>query len=264
MELYENINYTSNIKFLISSFIREYDISKANITILRDKGVLSQSEYVKCFNMNKQDREKYIGLMYFKVENLDTILKQGIIEAKKMFFEANNIKDHEVLCIKNDAVFLINRVASYTTFGNVVFNNKNTYTSYYKIFDKELYYSLDVINRFEKLDIKGISKEKIKLHESYFIDFLKTLFNSAQTDSLDNTINLLMNFYNMYIHKDLEIGYYRRFDSESRYYTQRMGYLNNQYALDTADYSNLDSLDISYNLNILMELNRIYSSIYLR
>lgn len=262
--LYENINYSSNIKFLISSYIREYDISKANITILRDKGVLSQSDYIKCFNMPKQDREKYIGLLYYKINNLDNILKQGIIEAKKMFFEANNIQDNEVLCIKNDAVFLINKIAPYTVFGNVVFNNKNTYTSYYNIFNKELYYNLDTINNIEVLDIKGISKDKIKLHENYFIDFLKVLFNSAQTESLDKTIELLMNFYNMYINKELEVGYYRTFDSYSKYYTKKMGYLNNVYALDSISYSNLDYIDISYNLNILMELNRIYSSIFLK
>ena len=53
-------------------------------------------------------RQVYVGKLQRDKAIVD-ILKAGIIEAKKILFEANDIKDYEVLSIKNDAVFIINR-----------------------------------------------------------------------------------------------------------------------------------------------------------
>ena len=48
-------------------------------------------------------RQTFVGKLQRDNQSIVRILKDGIIEAKKMFFEANYIDDKDVLSIKNDA-----------------------------------------------------------------------------------------------------------------------------------------------------------------
>ena len=59
-KIYQKVNYLSPIKYLINTYIREYDLSKANINSLLYTKRIDQSMYDKLFNMNKNDREKRI------------------------------------------------------------------------------------------------------------------------------------------------------------------------------------------------------------
>ena len=40
--IYEETNYSAGINYLTNTFIREYDISKANINVLYSKGLLDK------------------------------------------------------------------------------------------------------------------------------------------------------------------------------------------------------------------------------
>ena len=139
MELWENINYTSEISYLNNIFIYELDIQKANINILYSKGVIDKETYDFLYNSERMVRQVYIGKLQ-KDTTVVNVLKQGIIEAKKTLFEINNIKDYEVLSIKNDAVFIIGRLPKVTDFGLVKFIPKNTYTGFYRVCNYEFYY----------------------------------------------------------------------------------------------------------------------------
>ena len=99
--IYDKVNYTSDISYLANTIIYEYDISKANINVLYSKGAIDKQTYDYLYNANRMIRQVYIGKLQRDDKNIVSILKQGIIEAKKMLFEANNIEDYEVLSIKN-------------------------------------------------------------------------------------------------------------------------------------------------------------------
>src|SRR5574344_1702144 len=211
--LYENINYDSGIDYLISSYIREYDISKANINILYKYGVISYDEYIAYFNMDKYSREVSIGNLQ-KNPEITKILQNGIIEAKKLFFDANNIEDGDVLAIKNDAVLLINKIAHNTKFDNIEFINKELFTSYIKINNNtKLFYTYDNIRKIELFGVKGINKNNLSLHKDFFVDFLKEFFYCCENSTINETIDLVINFYNLYLNLKLDIGYYREFNS---------------------------------------------------
>lgn len=259
--LYKNINYNAPIDYLISSYIREYDISKANINILYNAGVLSEAEYNQYYNMDSNERYIKIGLLQKKDKNVTRLLQEGILEAKKNLFEANSIEKYDVLCIKNDAVFIINKDLLYTDFGNIQFKCKNLYTSFYRLKKIEYYYYLDIVNKIEKLDIKGMGDEVRSLHENYFIDFLLSLFESAQIDLIENTISLLKNFYLDYINLRLDINYYRQLNSASNYLIRNLS----RYTDFTANFlpqTAVTQIDISHNLDILIQLEKIYSNTY--
>ena len=130
--LFDKVNYTADISYLTNVFIYEYDISKANINILYTKNVISKEIYDYLYNAERMTRQVYVGKLCKDV-SISNILKAGIIEAKKMLFEANNIQDRDILSIKNDAVFIINKKLANTEFGLIKFMKKNVYTSFYKI-----------------------------------------------------------------------------------------------------------------------------------
>ena len=170
--IYDKVNYTSDISYLANTIIYEYDISKANINVLYSKGAIDKQTYDYLYNANRMIRQVYIGKLQRDDKNIVSILKQGIIEAKKMLFEANNIEDYEVLSIKNDAVFLINRRLNNTKFGLIEFKEKNQFTSFYKINNLEIYYVYNQFSKYENIEVKGISDDNIKYHATYMIELL--------------------------------------------------------------------------------------------
>ena len=255
-------NYSMKVDYIISSYIREYDISKANINILYKYGVLSKEKYEYYLTADRMTRQIDIGLMQ-KDPKVTKVLQNGIMEAKRNFFEANNIEESDVLTIHNDAIFIINKIPTITKFDNIEFINKNTYTSYYKLGPLEIYYFYDPINNIENIDIKGINDDRLKIHEDYFLEFLKVVFSSAQTENIKDTLDIIITFYKQYINRELEIGYYRNFDSESAYYIKSDISRYSVFRAYTLEEHNKYDIDINCNLQLIIQLYKYFSSIHL-
>lgn len=255
-------NYLIDRPFIISSYIREYDISKANINILYKYKVLSEEKYQYYLTADRMTRQVDIGLLQRDPE-VDRILKQGIAKAKQDLFDTNGIDESDILAIKNDAVFIMNKIPNITKFDNIEFMLKNVYTSFYRIGKLEFYYFYDPINNTEKLDIKGIDDSKLHLHEQYFLEFLKVVFSSAQTENPKDTLDIIITFYNQYINFELEAGYYRSFDSESVYHIKSDLSNYHVYRAYFIDESNKKELNINPNLYLIKELYKYYSTIFL-
>lgn len=266
-ELYIMKNYFNPLyDFLISHYIREYDMEKSNISILYEQGIIQFPKYCELYNADRQYRQEYVGKLILKKPEIQKILEIGVIDAKEKLFKANNISNNNVLTIKNDAVFIIDQRLSILEFQNPIrFIEKNTYTSFYKLGDKnakELYYYYDAISGNEKLDVKGINDKLLYLHEPYFIEFLKQLFCSAQVESIEDCLEILNVYYNQYVDKKLEIGHYRRFSADCMYDLKKMSY-NNSFQLQDVGQENISNINIAYNLKLIKELNKLFSSIYM-
>lgn len=266
-EIYTRVNYKSPRNFIINEFIREFDISKANINILRMKNVISEEDYNYLYHCDRMERQIKIGLLQRDNPDVVKILQNGIIEAKKSFFEANDIKDSEVLQIRNDAVFLLNRDPEIKEFDLVNFRLKNVYTSFYKTSQFEFFYFQDQIKNIESLNVTGINdntfKEKvIPLHQDYFLDFLLTVFDMAQNCSIQEVISLITSFYNQYINRELDIGYYREFNSDSMYKIVKFSMVDKfQYMIPSIDKKQLKYIDIENNRLIIQDLFKIFSNL---
>lgn len=247
------IYYTSNIPYITSQFIREYDIKKANISILLSKGVIDTNQYNFLYNTDRMTRQITIGKMIRDNPKIGNILKEGINEVVYKFLEINNISENDILSRKNDAIFIINKIPSITKFGNIEFVNKNIYTSYINLNSIEIYYCLDRINNLEKIDIKGISDDKLVLHENYFINFLCEYFYRVENSLPEDTIKWFKEFFISYLSNSLDEGYYRTFDSMSVINTTRLG----MYSYNISGYTlPSEIIDISYNLSLLRLLYR--------
>lgn len=258
--------YTAPIDYITSSFIREYDISKADISIFLSKGVITQEQYNFLYRIPGLARNIQMGILQQEQPELKKVYSSGIEDIRRQFFEVNDIQDQDVLSIKNDAIFLINKIPSVTSFNGVTLKNKNTYTSFYKLprrFNKEFYYYLDRINNIEILDIKGMGEKEQQLHVNHMTEFLLVLFNSIELFPLDDAIQLLQTFYNRYINRELDIGYYRRYDQISGYdIIMNTPILKDRYNLKHLSPEHREMIDISYNVQMIIELYKMVSNMY--
>ena len=254
--LYNEKNYTINLGYLFNNYIREYDISKANINVLFAKGVISQSLYTKLYNADKMSRQVFIGKMIRDDERVQERLSEGLIEYKQKFFEANGITDSDIIAIKNDAVFILNKKPQVLNFDNVTFVHKNTYTSFMKIHELEFYYGADLNS--EVIDIKGIKDTDLEMYHIDFLNIVIDFFRNIQKNGPEITLRYITSVIHSYVNLELPINTYRRFRSSNDFalYSLTVGYGLTQLQ-DTMQ--NKRSIDISHNLNILRTMH-MYAS----
>jgi len=252
-------NYLAPIPYLISHYIYEYDISKANISVLFYKGIISREDYEYMSSLPREQRQVYVGLMQ-KDKEIANVISDGIAEFRYRFLTENNITDAELLSVKNDAIFLIDKIPTITVFDGIEFKRKNVYTSYFYLNKLEVYYYLNQIEDKEIIDIKGINDEKLLLHQNFFIEFLCSVFEYLQTKPIDHTIELINAFHNAYVNRQLSIEFYRELNADSCYRISRRD--GTSYLFETINEENIKYLNISFNLNIIRELYSIVTNIY--
>lgn len=268
MDLYEKKNYITHIPFIHSVLIREYDIEKANINVLYKYGAINNYTYEYLLKAPRDVRQYTIGNLQ-KDKKITKILQQGIIESKKLFFEANNISDSDIISIKNDAIFILNKTCNITCFDNINFTLRNIYNLFTKIGPNkttEVYYGYDSMSGDEVIDIKGINDNTLeKYHSQYFISLLCEIFYNIESNPSSEVLPIIYQMYMNYINKSYPVEFYREFNSDSLYSLinnrlqglpiRKINYINEQ---------NKGLLDISYNSNIIREIYSYLSTIYFR
>ena len=256
--LYNEKNYTVNLGYLFNNYIREYDISKANINILFAKGVIDQELYNKLYSADRMVRQVYIGKMIKTDNMIQDILNEGVIEYKKKFFEANGITDSYIISIKNDAVFVLNKNPQILSFDNVKFVLKNTYTSFMRLNELEIYYGYTFGN--EVIDVKGIKDTDLDNFHMAFVNILVTFFNTIQRSGPKLALEYITNVINQYVNLELPIDYYRRFRSSNDYVING---ITESYGISWLP-DNIESrrsVGIGYNLHLLRTIHMYASQV---
>jgi hypothetical protein len=147
-----------SIKYLINKRIYEYDIQSAGLTVLKNKNIITEDTYNLWKTKPKSWVQYYIGSRLGKLQ--DDIFKTEA-EIVSKFIDINEIQDSNIISRKRDAVFIFNTTISTTTIDGYSFKLKNTYTSYFKLENFELYYHSDK----DFLDIKGLDISCITHHK---------------------------------------------------------------------------------------------------
>ena len=239
VSLYEKHNYLNkNIEYLVNNEITEYDIRSAGFNIIKKYKLLDDKKISHLESLPKKRRQITIGL--YQKDNIEfrDRLNEKFIEIRKLFFEANELDDDDVLSIKKDAIITLKK-CFHTEFDNIEFIDKNVYSSYFYINKFEFY-----INE-KNIHLKGISDEKLKLHEDYMLDFLHKIFRLIETSSNKKyIIDNIRQFISFYKNKMLHIGYYRELNADSLY-KLNIDFLNDHIGVEHT--KSLDNIDISYN-----------------
>ena len=258
--LWKSKNYLMPVPYLIAHHIYEYDIQKANISVLRELNLIDEDYYQRLYKLPRMQRQVEIGYLIKYTDGLSDKLSEGIASFRKSFFEANNIEDEDILSIKNDAILVIDKITNVLEFGKVKFIKKNSYTTFIKLNNIEIYFEYNTIDGTASLDIKGISDSKLELHHEYIASVIADIIYYIESGDVESGLTFFSDFYNKYIEKQLPYGYYRNFNSDSDYTISANGTL---YSIPNCNNDNtFRALDISVNLNILRELYGYLTNIY--
>ena len=253
-DLYKRTLYTKKVKYLINE-IHEYDIAKANISILLQNGYITQEYYNMYLQMPKQQREIIIGNLQ-KDPEIAKMISDGFQQSRKQLIEANNLSEEDIVSIKKDA-FYVTRRLQYTDFGHIHFTLRNSYHMYIYCCGIEIYYGMNEVDETgDILDIKGIKDDKLPFHMSYLsmISYILGLVIRGKTEL---ALQQLLEFIRQYDTRELDLSYYREFNAESAYHI-------GTYGVTFIEESYKNALNISYNQMFNRELFSIIMSIHYR
>lgn len=209
--IYEHdIFINQNNPYMFNKEIIEYDMKEAGFSLIKEYNLLGKNEIKYLEKLSKDRRTVSIGMMERTNKELVKNKKEAFKEARRMFFEANNININDIISIKKDAIFLNKRI-QHTKFKEYIdFRLKNTYSSYIYLGKKlEIYYSS------YKTDVKGISDEKLESHNDYMLDIINKFINKCETSTSENSLEFLKRMVSKYKRRELDFGYYRTFDNRS-------------------------------------------------
>lgn len=257
-KLYMKDQYlNTDIPFIISNMIREYDMRSAGLNILYWKNAVSDKDYNYLISLDKKDRNIRLGLMIRDNPKLANVLKEGFEEIRHEFFLLNDLYNEDILSIKKDAIFIIGKRPTNLLINGIEFVNKNTYTSYYYLNKLEFYYYI----REDKLDIKGISDNTVEQHSKYLVDFLIKIFRLAERANYKVIRKKIREFSNDYKKFKLDTEYYREFNHDSLFKIYNFQVKGELLAMSDIDHSMIEDgfVDISYNyMRYIMLLINIF------
>ena len=227
---------------LFNKEIIEYDMSDAGYSIIREHSLLPQKTIENLSHKSKRDRTYAIGRIQGKDKEFAQRLHQGFQDARELFFKLNNIQDDDILSVKKDAIFTL-RQCDHQQIGNYInFREKHNYSSYVYTGRLEIYYRSTMSDN-PIIDIKGIDDDKVELHKDYMMELLSKYFYHVENRTIGDSISFMRRFCDRYKLRDLDVGYYRTFDSNSVFIETESGTSFNSYWENEKD-----NLDIGYNM----------------
>lgn len=245
--LWEFDSYRCTPETVINHSIIEYDMKSANTSLAREFNLLPEKEIERIEKMGKKDRVVTIGKIKRENKEYSIREKEAFKNARRMFFEANDISDDDVITIKRDAIFLKRYVCNEKCSKYIDFRKKNLYTSYLYLRPFEIFY-----HPSNGLDIKGISDDVYEMYHKdgmggIIIGVISALENATNQHYFQakNFLSKIMDKY-----KWLELGYefYREFNAASLF-----RYKDGQ--TSAVEYTgDINALDISYNFKLLLQL----------
>lgn len=250
--LAKQLNYLIDTRYVAGNII-EYDIRQANINMLYKYGAINENRYNYLKNLPKINREIIIGNMEKNDKEVYKTIQNGIKAAKCSLFDANNIKEYEVVRIANDAVF-VNRVGGLKTtkFDMIEFVPKSVSNCFLNL--KGILFFMNIGKQIN-VDIKGLGDD-YSVHEP-LISIIVNIISTLQYDGIKPAMINLENFIDDYLNRRLDVSYYRELTSGGLYRV-----IGGEFFV-----SNLpqltDEIDIGYNLYLLRELSSVLYEIYM-
>lgn len=253
MSIYMKHNYLNkNIKYIKNGVITEYDMKNGGISILHHNKYITEKEFEYLNSLDKLEKNVIVGKWLKDNPDISKALMEGFIEAREIFFEENEIEDSQVLAIKKDAIFLIDKIVDKEVLNeDYTFRKKNQYTSYIKLSNNEFYYSLQK----DILDIKGFDENVKEKQKDHLFKFIKECLELDANGKDEELFIKLLEFKDSFVNKKLPLEYY--YDIKFGGYLFK--YENFHMLVKDEDTINRDMINEKYfnfniNLNLILEL----------
>lgn len=236
----------------VNSTITEYDIRHANTSLMRYYDIYPSEKLDAIDKMPKAKREYVVGMLCRNDKTINKKLSKSFDDMMLKFLESNELTEDDLISIKKDAAFVINRNVKKRIFDCVEFAIKNSYCAYIKIPQYEFY-----IKKDKTVDVKGIGdKDALKLHENGILEFINTVIDLYSKQDTEELSRYLHEFMEVYKNRELPFDYYREFNSQSAFISHdEMG---GTVILDELDDSMISDIDITFNyVNVIMPIVRV-------
>lgn len=245
MSVLEKDTWTEDVDLLLSDII-EYDMRRAGLSIIRQDKLLSDNEIQRLANLDKHESDKAIGKLYLKNKQFKELHMKGFQKYRIRFGELNELNDSDILSIKKDAIFVKKYCDITQIADNIEFREKNHYEAFLKIRKMEIYWSPT------RMDVKGISDERLELHRPYMLETISRFVRLLSQYDYEKATKFIVKVMNDYKIRNLPVGYYREFSSDSNYVHNVNGKVM---LLHNVGESFKSQIDIAYNyLNVLVPL----------
>lgn len=237
MDLKSRSNWTSkSIVYLKNATITEYDLRSGGLSVIKQNRLLDQRYIDRLDAMEKPKRNIAIGKLQLRVKSLSKSMVEGFGDARQMFADQNGLTEADVLSVKKDAIFVINKRIDHMKVSEFLeFRPKNVYTSYMLIGTKEAYFS----SMGNTLTIKGVS-DAVREKQAGFL-FRDAARFMRQSERVDRSLlyENLRKYRSDYLNRRLPIETYRNIDTGM--------FATDEYELDDVDDEYIESIDIAYD-----------------
>lgn len=237
MNVIEHSNWTNKkIEYIKNVNITEYDLQDGGLSVIKEYKLLNDKYINQLVTMEKEKRNIVIGKLQAKLRNLSSNMVLGFGKARQLFVDTNNILDDDILSIKKDAMFIINRHHIITKISeNLNFRIKNAYSSYINLNRKEFFWS----SILRELIVKGLSDEVKELQKDFLLKNIGQFLNQSEKIQKEQLYENLKKYRSDYLNRKLPIETYRNLDTGL--------YTIDDFEINTADNEYIEMVDISYN-----------------
>lgn len=210
---------------IVRGNIQEMDMKSAGLSVLTERGYISEGLYLDLCDGDKLDRNKALGkaMIDTKIGEMDVakIVDQDVRNYVNKFIEVNNLKQNNILEIAKDAIFIYNASPRILQFGDhVVFRCKERYFLMIEFPISESNRNpIKIYKKYAGIAIRG-ARINIE-HEAYYLflelvncitnkrtqAYFKTLktFISTLKDCQENLINSVDNVHLINVFKEIVI-----------------------------------------------------------
>ena len=200
--------YNPDIQFMFRKNIVEYDMQSASLAVSERLHLINPERLIQLKNMPKEQRTKVVGLMQRDDQSFSDRMIQGIIDTREEFLKINHLDESNILCLHSDAIIFNMTAPIIDSIDCVKFINKQSWTSYIRYNNIEIYYNDGCI------DYKGIPKEMLKMHTLGINRHLLKIFQMVELCD-ESVISYLSKFQMRYIQDKLPDYYYIPFGKRS-------------------------------------------------
>lgn len=209
-----------NIEYLFDDELIEYDMKDAGFSLIKQYRLLPD-EKIRELEIMGKGIERHIAVG--KLQRDDKTLSKNLMEKfailRMAFISSNNISDNDIISVKKDAIFTTANVTK-TKFGNIVFDKKNSYSSYIRFPDIQ---NLEIYYNNDRVDIKGMSDQAVNRHRLYLLEFIQK-YISLMEEKDPKIKRWIIRFIDDYKQMKLEEEYYLEFNNKSRDYDAVFNY----------------------------------------
>lgn len=240
-------------KFITNAEIVEWDIRSGNTSIMKEYKLAPYNTIARLEKMSKSERVIAVGKIMQVNKEFSKKLEDGFNDAVNRFIEANDLsRDIDIISIKRDAVYTINKNISTTKIGSHIdFIPKNMYHAYVYLEGKEFYFKKNWDN--ESIDVKGMNDKLLPRHHNGIHQMLIQVINLLKKPDDCEAHQYMHEFVDAYKKRELDLDFYRAYNEESKFYVNVGD--DETVLFDVITEDMLPQVDIRYNYtNIILPL----------